>query len=141
VYNQIKILDLIPGAELDGVVHDQWIVTEIDGAKVYLFDQDALCSINLVGKTVGMVIDVMPIEVQEHPCEYIGFMDERRFVGKIIECIKTTDGFNSLIDINGFQVNLSWSYCYSSSSCVKVRDRMDLVEIESDKQTGWKTVG
>jgi hypothetical protein len=138
--NKIQILELLSGAEMDGVVHDQWIVTEIDGARVFIFDQDAVCSYHLVGETVWVEVSVMPIEVQEHPCDAVGFLDMRSFVGTINEISETCDGYNYLINVNGFQVDLSWGIQFHTGSCLKVIGRIDLVKVENETHTGWRTV-
>jgi len=140
VRNKIQILELLPGAEMDGMVHDQWIVTKIDGARVLIFDQDAVCSNNSEGETVWVKVSVMPIKVQEHPCDVVGFLDKRSFVGTINEMSETCDGFNYLINVNGFQVDLSWSTQFRTGLCLKVTGRIDLVDIENETNTGWRTV-
>ena len=133
-------MELIPGAEMDGVVHDQWIVTEIGGVRVFIFDQDALCPRCLIGETVGVKVSVMPIEVREHPCDVVGFIDKRSFIGAISEASKTSDGYNYLINVNGFQIDLTWSKQFRNGSCLKIRGRIDIVEVENVTNTGWKTV-
>ncbi len=39
-YAEVKIEAVTPGAEFEGVIHDQWVTINRGGVRLELFDQD-----------------------------------------------------------------------------------------------------
>lgn len=125
---------------MDNIIHDQWIVTELGGTRIYIFDPDAVCPQDSVGNKVDLKVGIMPIRIRSHPCDRVGFLDKRNFVGMVINSSKTEDRFDYLININGLTAHLTWSQFYLNGTCLKIYGRIDVTDIKNETYTGWKTV-
>jgi hypothetical protein len=62
-YAEVKIEAVTPGAELGGVIYDQWVTVSRAGVRLELFDQDCICPESLAGTTQRVGIGLMATRI------------------------------------------------------------------------------
>lgn len=138
VYNQVEIYEMVPGAVLGDVVHDQWIVAEVHGKRVFIFDQEAVCPRSLIGEKARVKIGVTPVEIEECALCEAGFLGRGNFAATVIKVLEKDEGFEYILDVKGLKLHLSLSQRYVTGSRLKIEGRLDLIDIDADNKTGWR---
>jgi hypothetical protein len=137
-YVEGYISAITPGAELGGVVHDQWVKIRFRDKELFVFDQDLLCPNSYVGQRKRIKIEVIPIKVDEADNGEPGFVDNRNFIGRVLDRFKIISGSLYLIDVDGIPIHLDSSEDFEEGKLLKIEGRLDLIAMESLEQPGWR---
>jgi hypothetical protein len=136
VFNRLLVTDIIPGAVLGDVVHDQWIEVGVDGESLLLFDQDAICPRRFIGYRAGLKIGLMPLSIRKVNCGEK--VDDGSYICKVIERTWVDGVWGYLFDLEGVKVHLCWDEKIEVGSLYQVEGRLDLLDVEGDGKSGWR---
>ena len=128
VRNIVNVMEIEPGAELDGVIYDQWVRIGYPGHTLTLFDSDLIVPEDYVGKKVEIRVDAMFTEL-EPDVDDPPMSKGNRFIGTIMSIKKDESLFEHMVDLGGFQVTLSDHTEYSVGSRIRFKARLDVVEL------------
>ena len=138
-YITVYINSIVAGAELGGIVHDQWVNIRFRDLELCLFDQDVICPDCRVGQYLKMKMGVMPVKVEiveDNP----RFLDNRHFIGIVVEVFPREEGSTYLVDVGGLLLHLDSSMEFSKGTTLRIDGRLDLIALESSEQSGWRSV-
>ena len=135
VYTTGTIKEIKSGAELGGIVHDQWIHFKTDGANIWLFDEDMICPAKLEGKRVEVKIGVLPLDVKLVDSGSEGFLGKRQLRGRI----KERRGDLWLLNVNEIILLVPQEDWFRPGQLVEFEGRLNLLEIKN-QTSGWKNV-
>lgn len=134
-YAEVKIEAVTPGAELEGVVYDQWVTISSGGVRLELFDQDCICPESLVGTTRRVKIGLLPTRIVPSRIEATS-MKGNTFIAHVIP--RNGGDVASLIDVLGIHMRLMTDREQKPGSFLEIRGRLDLLDIEGVKSEGWR---
>jgi hypothetical protein len=138
VYNHLLVTDIITGAVMDDVVHDQWVEVRFGEGSLIIFDQDAICPRQFVGFRAGLKIGLIPLRISK-VCNEGTVADDGSYVCKVIERSRVDGVWKYLFDL-GVKVHLSWDEKLEMGSYYRVEGRLDLLDIEGEDRSGWRKV-
>jgi hypothetical protein len=135
-FNVVKILEIEPGAELDGTVYDQWVKITYKDHSLSLFDMNMLAFEKAVGGFHEVKIGVMftELEAEEGPPMAKG----NRFRGQVVEVTKNDGLFEHIVDLDELKVVLSDSEEYKVGTTLRFKARLDLIDFRGSTG-GWKS--
>jgi len=134
-YAEVKIEAVTPGAELKGVIHDQWVTISSGGVKLELFDQDCICPESLVETTRRVKIGLLPTRIAPSRVEATS-MKGNTFIAHVIPHNGGDEA--SLIDVLGIPMQLMADREQKPGSFLEIRGRLDLMDIEGVESEGWR---
>ena len=137
MFNWLLVTDVIPGAVMGDVVHDQWVDVRVDGGRLIVFDQDAICPRRFIGHRARLIIGLMPLRINKVRRDW-KVADEGSYIGKVIERARVGGVWEYLFDLEGVKVHVSWDEKLEMDSLYKVEGRLDLLDIEGGEKTGWR---
>ncbi len=62
-YTEVTIEAVAPGAELEGVVYDQWVAISRGAVRLELFDMSCICPKSLAGTKQRVKIGLVPTRI------------------------------------------------------------------------------
>ena len=135
-YAEVRIEAVTPGAELEGIVYDQWVTVSRGIARLELFDMNCMCPESLVGTTQRVKIGLMPTRIVPSQSEATS-VKGNTFVAQIIR----RDGGDeaNLIEVLGIPMQLMTDREPKPDSLLEIRGRLDLLDMESVESEGWKS--
>jgi hypothetical protein len=135
VFNDVKILEIEPGAELDYKVYDQWVRIGYKDHYLSVFDMDMLASEDAVGDfyevKIGVMYTEIEVDVQGPP-----MAKGNRFRGKVVEVTKKDGMFEHIIDLDGLRVTLSDHEEHKVGTMLWFKARLDLIDFRG-ATGGW----
>jgi hypothetical protein len=134
-YAEVKIEAVTPGAELEGVVYDQWVTISRGGVRLELFDQDCICPESLVGTPQRVRIGLLATRIVPSRVEATS-MDKNTFVAHVMP--RNGGDEASLIDVLGIPMRLMTEHEQKPGSFLELRGRLDLLDIEGVESEGWR---
>jgi len=133
-YAEVNIEAVVPGAELEGVVYDQWVTISRGRARLELFDQNCICPESLAGTTQRVKIGLMPTRLVPSQAGATSAKGNT-FVAKVVT--EYARGEVNLIDVFGIPMRLMAEYEEKPGSFLEIRGRLDLLDIEGVESGGW----
>ncbi len=134
-YAEVKIEAVTPGAELKGVIHDQWVTIRSGRTRLELFDQDCICPESLVGTTRRVKIGLLPTRIVPSRVEATSVRGNT-FVAHVMP--RNGGDEASLIDVLGIPMRLMTDREQEPGSILEIRGRLDLLDIEGVESEGWR---
>ncbi|MBD3205092.1 hypothetical protein GF319_01960 [Candidatus Bathyarchaeota archaeon] len=139
-YNCILVSRLIPGALVDGGLHDQWIEAVIKGREFMIFDQDVICSEKMLGETIDAQVSLMPVKIEKVLVGDIGEQDSGTYICRIIERKMEGNMYEYLLKISDLMVHMTEDTLLEVGSDYRIRGRLDLISIKGLASLGWRSV-
>lgn len=135
VYTTGTIKEIKSGAELGGIVHDQWINFKTDSSSIWLFDENMICPSNLNGKQVEVKIGLLPRDIQLLDSGSEGFFGKRIIRGRVME--KREELW--LLKVNEVILQVPLEEGFRLGQLVEIEGRFNLLAIK-DQNSGWINV-
>ena len=133
-YTEVKIEAVAPGAELEGIVYDQWVTVSRGSARLELFDMDCICPESLVGTTQRVKIGLMPTRIR--PAQKVATnATGNTFIAKVVPNIGDEA---KLVEVFGVTMQLLTDREQKPGSVLEIRGRLDLLEIRGVDHEGWR---
>jgi len=131
-YTTGTIHEIQSGAEVGGIIHDQWIHFKTENTNLWLFDQNTICPLDLIGKKVKVKIGFLPMKIQKIISGREEFLNNRQIRGKVGE----KRGDNWLLHVNEVTLLTSSLEELVIGQLVKAEGRLNLLEIKN-YSGGW----
>jgi len=135
-YAEVTIEAVTPGAELGGVIYDQWVTVSGEGVRLELFDMDCICPEFLVGTTRRVKIGLMATKIVPSGGKATTGKGNT-FVARIIQ--RNRGDKADLIEVNGIPMHLLTDRGQNPGAFLEIRGRLDLLDIESEESEGWRS--
>ena len=134
-YAEVKIEAVTPGAELEGVIYDQWVTIRSGRTRLELFDQDCICPESLVGTRQRVRIGMLPTRIVPSRSEATS-MNKNTFVARVMP--RNGGDEADLIDVLGIPMRLMTDRKRKPGSFLEICGRLDLLDIEGVESGGWR---
>ena len=136
-FNVVKVLEVEPGAELDGTVYDQWVRIAYKDHGLSLFDMNMLAYEGAAGDYHELRIGVMFTELEED--EGPTMAKGNRFRGKVVAVTEEGGLYEHVVDLDGLKVILSDREEHKVGTTLRFKARLDLLDFRG-AAGGWKDV-
>ena len=133
-YTEVTIEAVTPGAELEGIVYDQWVTVSRGNVRLEVFDMDCICPESLVGTTQRVKNGLMPTRIKSSQ-KYATNATGNTFIAKIVPSIGDEA---KLIEVFGITMQLLTDREQKPGSVLEIRGRLDLLEIRGVDHEGWR---
>ncbi len=133
-YAEVKIEAVTPGAELEGVVYDQWVTVSREEVSLELFDMDCICPESLVGTTRRVKIGLMATRIAPSQSQATS-VKGNTFIAQVIQ--RNGENKADLIEVQGIPMQLLTDQELNPGSFLEIRGRLDLLGIERGESEGW----
>jgi len=131
-YTTGTIQEIQSGAEVGGIIHDQWIHFKTENTNLWLFDQNSICPLDVIGKKVEVKIGFLPMEIQNIISGKEEFLNNRQLKGRVGK----KRGNYMLLHVNEVTLLISSIGELVIGQLVKADGRLDLLEIKN-YSGGW----
>jgi hypothetical protein len=133
-YTEVTIEAVAPGAELEGIVYDQWVTISRRNVRLGLFDMSCICPESLVGTKQRVKIGLMPTRIAPSQKEATSITGNT-FIAKVVPNIGDEE---KLVEVFGVTMQLLTDREQEPGSVLEIRGRLDLLEIRGVDHEGWR---
>ena len=136
-FNVVRVLEIEPGAELDGTVYDQWVKIGYKEYSLSLFDMNMLAYEKAAGDYHEISIGVMFTELEEEEGPMMA--NRNMFRGRVVAVAKENGFFEHVVDLDGLKVILSDHEEHKIGASLRFKARLDLLDFRG-AVGGWKNI-